>query len=795
MYGMLLESIQHYVQETYGMESWQQILEHAGMKNMIFSTHKVYKDEIMVNLATSCSTVLQDRNIDEYMYYFGQCFVDFCRHYGYDKVLRVAGRHYRDFLNGIDNLHETIRFSYPKLQSPSFIVEMEDRGGCVLTYRSKRVGFAYYVMGQLTQCARRLYNVDVDIHILQEIRTDHGCHVKYRLDFPNMGYYPPITAYATSGTLGYPRIASSTFFKLFPFCLVFDSSMLIRYMGPNLTSIFQNRTLIGCKISEKFGLRRPLVDFTWENIMCLQKVIFEVESEQQLRKSDQYKRLTALSENGQKSSLLLRGQMKYMKDWTCMAFLCTPLIGNLEDMETTGLYVNDLNMFDNSQDMVLAGWHHASQLEYLVDRQMETSHKIAQNLQQLDEWRHKSNALLYSMMPESIAVRLKLGEDPIKTCETFEKVTIMFSYLIGFSDICANASAFQVVECINNVFTVFDNIVDRYRAFKVETLGDAVYMVAGGVPDRRADHTQHVAGLALEFVDNAKYLKDPLSGNSLTVRIGMHVGGVVAGIVGKRTPQYCLFGDTVNTASRMQSYSQPGRIHVSQTCHENLQGSEFVTIFRGQVNVKGKGEQKTYWLAGRRGSPSTSNMILLIQQEQNLKTPRIGSVQSCCDLHNLHISSSGTNLAATFNQITCSQDELDSNCNEEQGSKVKLGLSNSLSDIRFIDEDDDPEEQCISAKKLPPTSKSASPLTPVGAANHTINAQQDHKPRQNRPCHEKTDHYNGSANGKILMACPKAGMCFCESETQDMTASCSCALQGACSCPVQPSKGQGLSRK
>ncbi|XP_067655765.1 soluble guanylate cyclase 89Db-like [Haliotis asinina] len=790
MYGMLLESIQHYVQEFYGLDSWQQILEHAGMKNMIFSTHKVYKDEIMVNLATSCSAVLQDRNVDEYMYYFGQCFVDFCRHYGYDKVLRVAGRHYRDFLNGIDNLHETIRFSYPKLQSPSFIVEMEDSGGCVLTYRSKRVGFVYYVTGQLTQCARRLYNVDVDIHILQEIRTDHGCHVKYRLNFPNTGYSPPITAYATSGTLGYPRIASSTFFKLFPFCLVFDNQMLIRYMGHNLTSVFQNRTLIGCKISEKFGLRRPLVDFTWENIMCLQKVIFEMESEQQLhkvRRSDRSKRATA---GGERSGLLLRGQMKYMKDWSCMAFLCTPLIGNLEDMETTGLFVNDLNMFDNSQDMVLAGWHHASQLEYLVDRQMETSNKIAQNLQKLDEWRQKSNALLYSMMPESIAVRLKHGEDPIKTCETFEKVTIMFSYLIGFSDICANATAFQVVECINNVFTVFDNIVDRYRAFKVETLGDAVYMVAGGVPDRRADHTQHVAGLALEFVDNAKYLKDPLSGNSLKVRIGMHVGGVVAGIVGKRTPQYCLFGDTVNTASRMQSYSLPGRIHVSQTCHENLQGSEFLTIFRGLVNVKGKGQQKTYWLAGRRGSPTTNKIVELIQQEQNhLSVPGFRCDQPGFDLHGLHMSSSGSNLTSTFNQINCSQDELDSDFRAEETAKGRQGLSNSLSDIRFIDEDDDTDEHFNGARKLPSTSKSASPLLPGGTGSLINNSQQDHKPQQNGPCHEKTSHYNGSANGKTLLPYLKTG----NSETQDVTASCSCSLQGACSCPNQPFQGQGLS--
>ncbi|XP_041365929.1 soluble guanylate cyclase 88E-like [Gigantopelta aegis] len=705
MYGILLESIQYFIKDRYGEDVWLRILDTASIRNLVFSTHKTYEDKIMVRLAESCSKVLDNMTINDAMYYFGQCFVDFCRHYGYDKILRVAGRHYRDFLHGIDNLHETVRFSYPKLQSPSFIVDSEDYDGCVLTYRSKRVGFTYYVMGQLKQCALRFYNVNVMITILQEVRTEHGCHVKYRLDFDNVGFCPKTPLFSGSSNMQYIPVSSSTFFKLFPFCLVFDQDMVLKYTGPNLDLILQGRDIIDQRITDVFILRRPLVDFTWENILCMKSVIFELEN---LQRIQQLVRVNGTSvplienvnqamEERSTRRLLLRGQMKYLSEWKAMAFLCTPLICNLEDLEQCGLYMNDLNMFDNSRDMVLAGSQHASKLEYLVEQQMETSKKIGENLQQLDQWRQKSNDLLYSMIPKSIAVRLIRGEDPINTCEVFEQVTIMFSYLIGFSEFCERASAMQIVECINHVFEVFDAIVDRYRAFKVETLGDAVYMVAAGVPDRTLDHANRLAGLALEFVEKSQFLKDPISENRLRVKIGMHSGSVVAGIVGRRTPQYCLFGDTVNTASRMQSYSEPCRIHISQSCHESIKGSNFVSVFRGRINVKGKGEQKTYWLAGRHGDATTLRMCQLIKSEhfRRKNTPRLGSFDSQFDLHSLHRSASTTSFSSSFD-VSDDDSDLDNEAMAVLNAELEawdLECENInpsdqiLEDLCFIDKD------------------------------------------------------------------------------------------------------------
>lgn len=138
----------------------------------------------------------------------------------------------------------------------------------------------------------------------------------------------------------------------------------------------------------------------------------------------------------------------------------------------------------------------------------------------------------------------------------------------------------------------------------------------------------------------------------------MHTGSVVGGIVGKRMPQYCLFGDTVNTASRMQSYSEPGRIHLSEPCHECLRGKGFTTVFRGTLNVKGKGEMNTYWLAGRDGEKRTKVICELLKTEKakKMKT-QYRSFDNGFDLHGMHNITSSANFSLL--QAAAEQDEAD----------------------------------------------------------------------------------------------------------------------------------------
>ncbi|XP_060074329.1 soluble guanylate cyclase 89Db-like [Ylistrum balloti] len=594
MYGMLLESVQHYIKTDHGEHMWRSVLEHIGLKNTVFTTHVIYPDHVMIDLSKACSTLIGDRTPEEYLEYFGQCFVKFFSHYGYDKIVRISGRHYRDFLKEIDNLHENMRFSFPRMHSPSFNVSEEDGNGCVLVYRSRRQGFTPYVIGQLCECATQFYGINVTVSKITQCSIDVGYHTKFRLNFTNSAFREKAGASSPLYPSEFPALSANTIFKLFPFCIVFDENLVIRHTGNNLPMLLESDSLIGSELPTRFLIRRPLIDCTWSNIKRLQRVMFEVQYRSPVH------RLSIVSLGSgvrpQASKVLLRGQVKFMEDWNMMVFLCTPLVSGLTDLEKMGLYISDLNMYDNSRQMVMTGWQHSSVLEYSIEQQVKQSEKISATMRELDDWQQNSNMLLYNMIPETIAKDLKNGVDPIKTCQVFEDVTILFSYLVDFDLICTRGTPLQIVQCINNIFIVFDNIVDKHGCFKVETLGDAVYMVAGGVPDRHPNHAHQVAGLALDLLRLSKELKDPTTGKNLQFRLGIHSGGVVGGVIGRRMPQYCLFGDTVNTASRMQSHGEPGKIHLSEQCNQHLEGSKFITISRGTIYVKGKGNMETYWL-------------------------------------------------------------------------------------------------------------------------------------------------------------------------------------------------------
>ena len=168
----------------------------------------------MKALANACSKVLHIQSTDKFMEFFGQCFVQYFSHYGYDKIVRVSGRHYRDFLSGIDNLHETMRFSFSKMSTPSFYVTEEHEYGCHLHYRSHRKGFTHYVIGQLKQCALKFYNTHVDIKVLGEEEENTNTHVIYNLHFDNKAFVPKTLSINHRLHKEYTTISSNTFFRV-----------------------------------------------------------------------------------------------------------------------------------------------------------------------------------------------------------------------------------------------------------------------------------------------------------------------------------------------------------------------------------------------------------------------------------------------------------------------------------------------------------------------------------------------------------------------------------------------------
>jgi class 3 adenylate cyclase len=207
----------------------------------------------------------------------------------------------------------------------------------------------------------------------------------------------------------------------------------------------------------------------------------------------------------------------------------------------------------------------------------------------------RSERLLRNILPEEIAGRLKAGE--LVIADRVEGVTILFADLVDSTSLSERLTPDQLVEVLNEVFTPFDDLADDLGLEKIKTVGDS-YMVVGGLPAARPDHVEAVADMALAMRD--ELTRHSVAGfGQLQMRYGIDTGTVVAGVIGKRKFSYDLWGDTVNTAARMESHGIPGEIQVTEAVYERLRDRYRFTA-RGPVEVKGKGAMDTYLLAGIR---------------------------------------------------------------------------------------------------------------------------------------------------------------------------------------------------
>ncbi|HEY0477007.1 MAG TPA: adenylate/guanylate cyclase domain-containing protein [Kofleriaceae bacterium] len=214
----------------------------------------------------------------------------------------------------------------------------------------------------------------------------------------------------------------------------------------------------------------------------------------------------------------------------------------------------------------------------------------------LDQAHQRSEELLLNILPPSIARRLKLRGGTI--ADGFAEVTVLFADIVGFTRMSSRLPPERIVDVLNDLFCKFDDLAGRFGLEKIKTIGDC-YMVAGGLPEPRTDHAEAVAEMGLAMLDIVAELA-ARTGEGLSVRIGIHSGPVVAGVIGKRKFIYDLWGDTVNVASRMESHGVPGAIQLSDT-YRRLLGAKYRVRPRGTIEVKGKGEMETWLLEGRAG--------------------------------------------------------------------------------------------------------------------------------------------------------------------------------------------------
>ncbi len=230
----------------------------------------------------------------------------------------------------------------------------------------------------------------------------------------------------------------------------------------------------------------------------------------------------------------------------------------------------------------------------LRDQEVLRMRQIKRQHEALSQEQAKTEQLLLNILPRKIAQRLKAGEDQI--ADAYPSVSVLFADMVGFTKMSRTMTASELVAVLGDLFSRFDLITEKHGLEKIKTIGDC-YMLAGGVPEPSQDHAERVVAAALDMCTALEELHER-TGGALQMRIGVHSGPIVAGVIGIRKFTYDLWGDTVNVASRMESTGMPGKVHVSADTAALLSG-KYSLESRGHIEVKSLGQVETFFVGGR----------------------------------------------------------------------------------------------------------------------------------------------------------------------------------------------------
>ncbi|CAB3410391.1 unnamed protein product [Caenorhabditis bovis] len=612
---------------SYGEEFWSKVLDRAGFEagkeniiNHYYSDHDTYTlvDAVSVLLKVSREQVWE---------MYGAFLIQYTMETGWDDLIRSMSPNLKGFLDNLDSLHYFIDHVVymANLRGPSFRCEDNPDGTITLHYYTGRPGLYPIVKGVLREAAKRIFNIDVSVTITgrtqRSVQMSSGERTEEHVIFL---IKPQNSDQSNEDALGTAvvhhvnnyklRLTHSDFVSTFPYHMVIDQDCKIVQVGKDLFNhIPKDLLTVGTSLLRVFEITRPQIPLDFDSICNFINAVFvlQVKTTSMEFQKNATKRVSqaldemnvekAIEENGdsslapltQSQHLKLKGQMMMMSTGKHIMYLCSPYVTSVPELLQYGLRLTAIPLHDATRDLILLNQQRLSDVEMNI--QLEANNEQLENMaRDLESEKGKTDALLKEMLPTSVAQQLKQGLSV--DAREYDLATVMFTDVPTFQSIVPQCEPRDIVHLLNELFTKFDRLIGLQNAYKVETVGDS-YMSVGGIPDVVDNHCEVICHLALGMIMEARTVCDPITNTPLHIRAGIHSGPVVAGVVGAKMPRYCLFGDTVNTASRMESHSPVGRIHCSENakkCAESTGRFEFES--RGKVPIKGKGEMSTYFL-------------------------------------------------------------------------------------------------------------------------------------------------------------------------------------------------------
>ncbi|XP_076823651.1 uncharacterized protein LOC143469725 isoform X2 [Clavelina lepadiformis] len=378
----------------------------------------------------------------------------------------------------------------------------------------------------------------------------------------------------------FSRVGIATFCKAFPFHFIMDREMCLLQVGIALLRVIsadgqsedvktRKSARKNTPFSQHFKIVSPHCDshsevsFNWIQRMIREQFTLQISNSESQQMSSEW----GDCGNTYLEGMELRGQMIHLHERDCILFMGSPNLSKLDELKGTGIFISDIPIHDATRDVILVG-EQAKAQESLKRRMNKLKETLEENNNALEQERRLNVELLFSIFPADIAEDLWLGKQV--QAKTLESVTMLFSDIVGFTSICSSCTPMQVITMLSKLYLLFDRQCGIYDVYKVETIGDA-YCVAGGLHRTTKIHAHQIAWMALFMIKCANTVHTP-KGSPIRMRIGVHSGSVVTGVVGTRMPRYCLFGSNVTLANQFESHSEAGRINISPTTHRLICG-------------------------------------------------------------------------------------------------------------------------------------------------------------------------------------------------------------------------------
>lgn len=476
-----------------------------------------------------------------------------------ERAFRCLGVDLQEFLASLDGVYDVLKIQEEGFTDTEFVCAGEGE----LIFTSERPVMAWLLLGSLKALSKILYNIEPEIS-MEPVEGDLKRY-RYLFEFTTEpDVEREITKTREEKVINQKSISSiakdlkmnpTTFCKAFPWHFIMNENLELVQMGTGFIKIYKSSINPQNRLAATFfRFKRPKgLSLKFREIVRRTNTPFLISLRAPPGRPDFCAK-----------GLEIKGQMVFCPESNSLLFIGSPFIDGLEGLTCNGLFISDIPLHDATREVILVGEQARAQ-DGLKRRMDKLKNSIEEGNAAVSRERKKNVSLLHLIFPAEIAERLWTGVEI--EAKTYPEVSILFSDICDFTRICAAATPFMVISMLEQLYKDFDEFCGFFDVYKVETIGDAYCVASGLLPGAGKYDAHKAAWMALSMLDNCPKHKTH-EGNHIKMRIGIHTGTVLAGVVGRKMPRYCLFGHNVTIANKFESGSTVGRVNISPTTKE-----------------------------------------------------------------------------------------------------------------------------------------------------------------------------------------------------------------------------------